>query len=92
MTFSDSPRSVGAQGVSFTDDSLVVELTDGRVISVPFTWFPRLLNAGIEQRANWQLLGEGEGIHWPDADEDISVEGLLRGLPSLESHRRAMAE
>ena len=92
MTFSDSPRSVGAQGVSFTDDSLVVELTDGRVISVPLTWFPRLLNVGLEQRANWKLLGEGEGIHWPDADEDISVEGLLRGLPSLEGRRRAVAE
>ena len=92
MTFSDSPRSVRAQGVSFTEDSLVVDLTDGRVISVPLTWFPRLLNAGLEQRANWQLLGEGEGIHWPDADEDISVEGLLRGLPSLEGRRRAMAE
>ncbi len=92
MTSSDSPSSVRAQGVSLTDDSLVVELTDGRVISVPLTWFPRLLNAGIEQRANWQLLGEGEGIHWPDADEDISVEGLLRGLPSLDGRQRAMAE
>ena len=92
MTSSDRPSSVRAQVVSFTDDSLVVELTDGRVISVPLTWFPRLLNAGLEQRANWQLLGEGEGIHWPEADEDISVEGLLQGLPSLEGRRRAMAE
>lgn len=63
--------------VSSTD--LIVHLKDGRTISAPLTWFPRLLNATPEQRANFELLGDGEGIHWPDADEDLSVAGILRG-------------
>lgn len=64
--------------VSSTD--LIVHLKDGRTISAPLTWFPRLLNATPEQRANFELLGDGEGIHWPDADEDLSVAGILRGI------------
>ena len=68
--------------VSCTDDELVVSLADGRVLSVPLEWFPRLLDATAEQRKNWEFLGNGEGIHWPDVDEDLSVEGLLRGTPA----------
>jgi hypothetical protein len=63
--------------VSFTADDLVVVLADGRHVSVPLAWFPRLLRASAEQRANWKLIGRGVGIHWPDIDEDISVESLL---------------
>lgn len=69
------------------DESLVVDLSDGRVIAVPLAWFPRLLNGTPTQRANWEVAGGGYGLHWPDLDEDISVEGLLRGAPSAE--RRA---
>ena len=80
-----------AQAVSFDDDSLVVDLADGRRISVPLAWFPRLLHATKKQRARFELLGGGEGIHWPDIDEDVSVEGLLMGLPSTEVGRPAKA-
>ncbi|MGP0070321.1 MAG: DUF2442 domain-containing protein [Bryobacteraceae bacterium] len=68
-----------AREVSVTDDELTVSLADGRRISVPLAWFPRLLHATSEQRRNFELLGDGEGIHWPDIDEDLSVAGLLRG-------------
>jgi hypothetical protein len=66
-----------ATDVSFTRDSLSVILADGREVSAPLAWFPRLLNATPEQRAHWRLIGSGIGIHWPDVDEDISVESLL---------------
>ena len=65
--------------VGFTDDALSVSLRDGRVISVPLVWYPRLLNATPAQRKNWKIAGGGYGIHWPDIDEDLSTEGLLRG-------------
>ena len=68
-----------AREVSISDDELMVLLADGRKISVPLAWFPRLLHATSDQRQNFELLGEGEGIHWPDIDEDLSVAGLLRG-------------
>jgi len=68
-----------AQSVSFTDSELVVELIDGRTVSVPLVWFPRLTNATREQLENFEILADGEGIHWPDLDEDLSVAGLLRG-------------
>src|SRR5512146_868725 len=68
--------------VSFTDDSLSVLLMDGRSISVPLAWYPRLLHATKAQRANWRIGGGGYGIHWPDVDEDLSTEGLLRGAPA----------
>ncbi len=68
--------------VKFTDDALSVQLMDGRTISVPLVWYPRLLNATKEQRENWQIAGGGYGIHWEDIDEDLSTEGLLRGSPS----------
>ena len=70
-----------ARHVEVTDDELTVVLADGRRISAPLAWFPRLLRASPEQRADWELLGDGEGIHWPSADEDLSVNGLLRGTP-----------
>lgn len=68
-----------AREVSVTQDELIVVLADGRKISVPLAWFPRLLHATPDQREKFELLGEGEGIHWPDVDEDLSVAGLLRG-------------
>jgi hypothetical protein len=68
--------------VSFTSDSLCVSLMDGRVISVPLTWYPKLLHASVEQRNNWKIAGGGYGIHWPDLDEDLSTEGMLRGAPA----------
>jgi hypothetical protein len=66
-------------GVSFSADSLSVTLKDGRVINVPLTWFPRLRHATSEQLSHWKIAGGGYGIHWPDPDEDLSTEGLLRG-------------
>ncbi len=68
-----------AQEARFTDDEMVVSLVDGRTISVPLEWFPRLAKATRGQLENYEILGDGEGIHWPDLDEDLSVEGLLRG-------------
>jgi hypothetical protein len=69
-------------GVEVTDNTLSVALMDGRTISVPLVWYPRLLNATGAQRQNWQIAGGGYGIHWPDVDEDLSTEGLLRGAPA----------
>jgi len=74
-----------AERVTVTDDTLSIELSDGRALSVPLTWFPRLVHAIPAERTNWRLIGRGEGIHWEDIDEDISVEGLLAGRPSGES-------
>ncbi len=68
--------------VKLTADELVLRLMDGRSISVPLAWYPRLLNASQRQRRNWRIAGGGYGIHWPDVDEDLSVEGLLRGAPA----------
>lgn len=76
-----------ATDVTVTDDSLTVELSDGRTISVPLAWFPRLTHATRDERSRWRLIGRGEGIHWPDLDEDVSVEGLLAGRSSGESQR-----
>jgi uncharacterized protein DUF2442 len=73
------PIRLQAREVSVSDDELIVLLADGRRISVPLAWFPRLLHATTEQRQNFELLGEGEGIHWPDVDEDLRVAGLLHG-------------
>ena len=68
-----------AHNIKCTDVSLIVELVDGRTISVPLVWFPRLAQASKKQLDNWELLGEGEGIHWPEVDEDLSINGLLVG-------------
>jgi len=72
-----------AKEVAVSDDELSVLLADGRRISVPLAWFPRLLRATPAQRARFELIGDGQGIHWPDIDEDLSVAGLLRGTPSV---------
>jgi uncharacterized protein DUF2442 len=88
MSTSSSPIDTGearAQQVSVTEHSLVVDLVDGRTVTVPVTWYPRLAHGNQAERAHWRLIGEGEGIHWPDLDEDISVEGLLAGRRSGES-------
>jgi Protein of unknown function (DUF2442) len=74
-----------AQNIVITDDTLAVDLNDGRTISVPLAWYPRLLHGTVEERSNWRFIGDKEGIHWPDLDEDISVENLLLGKPSGES-------
>ena len=74
-----------AENVTVTEDTLSVDLSDGRTISVPVAWFPRLIHATSEERNNWRLIGKGQGIHWEAIDEDISVEGLLAGKPSGES-------
>lgn len=71
--------------VRVSDDTLSVDLTDGRTISVPLGWYPRLEHAKPEERANWRFIGKGQGIHWDGIDEDISIEGLLAGKPSGES-------
>jgi hypothetical protein len=78
---SSSPIEIRAlaRSVAVTDDELTVWLADGRAITVPLVWFPRLLGASPEARGQWEILGDGEGVHWPEADEDLSVEGLLAG-------------
>ena len=78
-------RDVYAESVQFSQDSMTVALDDGRTLSVPLAWYPRLLNGTIGEREKYELIGDGEGIHWPNLDEDISVEGLLAGKPSAES-------
>ncbi|MBI5460654.1 MAG: DUF2442 domain-containing protein [Gammaproteobacteria bacterium] len=74
-----------AVGVTVTDDTLSVELSDGRTISVPLEWYPRLVHATPDERNRWRLIAHGHGIHWDDLDEDISVEGLIAGRPSGEN-------
>jgi hypothetical protein len=83
-TEAQAPR---ARRASATEDTLIVDLTDGRTISVPLAWYPRLLQGLREELENWRLIGAGEGIHWPDLDEDVSTEDLLLGRPSAESQR-----
>lgn len=80
-------RDLRVQGVDVSDDSLIVDLSDGRTISVPLVWYPRLLNGTATERQNWRLIGLGVGIHWPDLDEDISVENLIFGQSSGESQQ-----
>jgi hypothetical protein len=75
--------------VRVTDDTISVDLYDGRTITAPLAWFPRLLHATPEQRANWRVAGAGYGIHWPDIDEDLSTQGLLQGAPAPRGAARA---
>jgi len=79
LTFEGSSQIID---VHVTDDALVVAFADGRTLSVPLVWYPSLLNATPEQRSDSELIGDGEGVHWPQIDEDLSAEGLLRGIPS----------
>ena len=67
------------------NDAVVVDLSDGRTVTAPLAWYPRLLHGTVRERRHWRLIGGGEGVHWPDLDEDLSVEGLLAGRPSAES-------
>jgi hypothetical protein len=74
-----------ATSAAVTEDTLTVELADGRSVSVSLAWYPRLLNATADERLKWRLIAQGEGIHWPDIDEDISVASLIAGRPAAES-------
>lgn len=74
-----------AENVTVSDDTLCVDLSDGRTISVPLAWFPRLVHGTAEERNEWRLIGKGDGIHWEGLDEDISVENLIVGRGSSES-------
>lgn len=76
-----------AVSVEVTEDTLTVDLADGRTVSVPVAWYPRLLHGTPAERGNWRLIGRGEGIHWPELDEDISIDGLVYGRASGESQR-----
>jgi hypothetical protein len=88
MTTSPTERWAAlAQGVQLTADTLTVDLTDGRSIAVPLAWYPRLAHATPAELRNWRFIGRGEGIHWPELDEDISVDNLLSGARSGESRR-----
>jgi hypothetical protein len=78
-------RVPSARDVGVSDEALTVELNDGRTLSVPLSWYPRLWHATPEERNRWRFIGNGLGVHWPDLDEDISIEGLLFGRPSGES-------
>ncbi len=82
MTTSSSEAKDKIAGISFQSDTLSAELMDGRVITVPLAWYPRLANASPAQRNNWELTAAGFGVHWPDVDEDLSSAGLLRGAPA----------
>ncbi|TVR36153.1 MAG: DUF2442 domain-containing protein [Spirochaetaceae bacterium] len=86
MSFSPNNVAIpNATGIEITDDTLMVDLLDGRSVSVPLEWYPRLLYASRQERQHWRFIGNGEGIHWPDLDEDVSVEALILGRPSGET-------
>jgi hypothetical protein len=79
---------VRIKDIEITEDTLTAHLMDGRAISVPLVWSWRLTEASPEQRANYEIIGNGHGVHWPDIDEDISAEGMLYGTPAPRPHRR----
>ena len=81
----ERPPTVLARHVQVTGDRLVVDLDDGRTLSVPLSWYPRLAHGSASELSHWELVGQGLGIHWPDLDEDLSVDGLLAGVRSGES-------
>ena len=87
ITSTIEARIPEAEQVSVTDAALQVRFSDGRTISVPLDWYHRLVHATRKEKDNWELIGEGAGIRWPDLDEDLSVEGLIAGRPSGESER-----
>ena len=88
LTLESEPLAVS---VAFSDDVFRVALDDGRELSVPLAWFPRLLHGTAEQRRHWELIGLGQGIHWPELDEDISVAGILAGRGDQTRARRTAA-
>ena len=86
MSSSQTKSSIArAVSIDVSSDTLSVDLEDGRTVAVPLSWYPRLLQGTEVERADWQIIGDGEGISWPSLDEDISTEGLLAGNPSFES-------
>jgi len=89
MTTLESKAGEQVRDVRVTDDTISVDLFDGRTITVPLAWYPRLLHATSEQRANWRIAGAGYGIHWPDIDEDLSTRGLLQGAPAPRGMAKA---
>jgi hypothetical protein len=89
MSISTSDEAAMVVDLSVSDVALTVALDDGRELTVPLEWFPRLRDATAAERANWRLIGRGEGIHWPDIDEDISAAGLLKGRMSGRTKSRA---
>lgn len=82
MSISAAAADERVANVQFDDHRIIVDLMDGRTIAAPLAWYPRLLDASPEQRARWERAGGGYGLHWPDLDEDLSTEGLLRGAPA----------
>ena len=89
MTTLEPKAGERVRDVRVTDDAISVDLFDGRTITVPLAWYPSLLHATSEQRANWRIAGAGYGIHWPDIDEDLSTQGLLRGAPAPRERAKA---
>jgi hypothetical protein len=89
MSTSEPKSGERVRDVQFTDDTISVDLFDGRTIIVPLAWYPRLLHATPEQRRNWRIAGAGYGIHWPDLDEDLSTQGLLQGAPAPREKAKA---
>jgi Protein of unknown function (DUF2442) len=81
------PRLADVVSVAVTNDELTAEFSDGRRVSVPLSWYPRLFHSTPEERNNWRLIGQGDGVHWPDLDEDISAANIIFGQPSGESQR-----
>ena len=81
------PITPKAEGVIITEETLEAKLADGSIVSVPLAWYPRLVHATPEERDNWELVSQGQGVRWPDLDEDLSVEGLIAGRRSGESQR-----
>jgi hypothetical protein len=90
-TGTSAPEAARGQRVTITDELLTVELRDGRVISTPLLWYPRLHDASPADRAVWEWIGSGSGIHWPLLDEDLSIKGMLEGNPSFEYGRKLAA-
>jgi hypothetical protein len=89
MTTSEPKAGERVRDVRVTDEAISVDLFDGRTITVPLAWYPRLLHATPAQRANWRVAGAGYGIHWPDIDEDLSTQGLLQGAPAPHGASKA---
>lgn len=82
MSTSEIKPGERVKDVHFTEDTLSVDMVDGRTITMPLAWYPRLLHATPQQRQNWEICGGGFGIHWPEVDEHLSTEGMLRGAPA----------
>ncbi len=91
MSSSEPKAGERVKDVRFSENTLSVDLIDGRTITVPLAWYPRLLHATVDQRNNWRIAGAGYGIHWPDIDEDLSTQGLLKGAPAPRASGSAAA-